>query len=301
MLNGLNAPAWLSVVPAVNDGLKFWPQLDPIVNSLDGSAGALPLHGVSCEVAAYVPHSDGVSSAARGPPNRSSLISLSGSCGMLSNASAICPVLGSSVALPPSLISTPPPSTTTYSPISDSSNVSGCARYTAPFNGCSSSGVSTSASPSLDEFGHDDGFSLCSSISLEVHAPNPFAAASEMAIPGGSVTTIRSGSAPARPFALSSRGIFRSTFSPVGDSAVAASGAGFTSSDGLKSRFSQPVTGGDVAGSGSMPSGSCHELTLIVVSSALPVQTPGMVNSGVSDSSTGQSKRYSFAILPCSI
>ena len=89
MLNGLNAPAWVSVIPAVNDGLKPSPQPESTVNSLDRSAGAPALHGVSCDVVVYLPQSDGVISAARGPPYRLSLISPTGSCGICSSSIVI--------------------------------------------------------------------------------------------------------------------------------------------------------------------------------------------------------------------
>src|SRR5690349_24829341 len=80
-LNGLNPPAWLFAVPAVNAGPKPWSQPEPIVKALEGSAGGLPLHGVSCEVVVYVPQADGVTSDALGPPKSFNFNSLKGSWG----------------------------------------------------------------------------------------------------------------------------------------------------------------------------------------------------------------------------
>ena len=170
----------------------------------------VPLHGVSCEVVVYVPHAGGVTSAARGPPNRLSSISPSGSCGRSSNASAIWPGdRGRAWPCPPSLICTPPPSTTTYSPISDPSNASGCARYTAPFSGCSQQRREHFGCAELRRFraqfaaGPSAARSRLRAVPVSgvfVHAPNPFAADSEIAIPGGSVTVSRSRVRLGEPF-----------------------------------------------------------------------------------------------------
>ena len=179
--------------------------------------------------------------------------------------------------------------------------------------------MTTSASPSFDDSGHRAGSVECSAISpsglpgsgVFVHAPSPFAADSEIAIPGGSITVSCFRSASASPSMLSSCGSVRSTFSPVGDSAVATSGAGCTFRVGVNARLSQPVTGGEdevaVFQRGSLRSGvpsgfrvpgSCQESTLIVVVSVSPVQVPGMVSSGAPVPSVGQLNPYSFVLLP---
>ena len=83
-VNGLKPPAWLLVVPAVNDGLKPPPHPLVIWKLSAGVAGGPEPgadHGVSDVPVVYVPHAEGVVSGARGPPNRCSFRSLNWNCG----------------------------------------------------------------------------------------------------------------------------------------------------------------------------------------------------------------------------
>ena len=73
------------------------------------SVGGLPRHGVGTPVAVLVPQVVGVANTALGPPKKFSPKWLNGSCGALSIVVVTCPVCGSGLIWPASLIVTPPP------------------------------------------------------------------------------------------------------------------------------------------------------------------------------------------------
>src|SRR5207248_2958022 len=83
-VNGVNAPAWAFVVPAVNDGAKRVGSPQPTMsNAEEGMASGVngALHGDRSLVVVNVPHVEGVTSGARGPPLNLSRRSSNGSCG----------------------------------------------------------------------------------------------------------------------------------------------------------------------------------------------------------------------------
>src|SRR5450759_3043881 len=106
-LNGLKPPAWLFVVPALNDGLNPPPHPVLMLNVSDGVTAGVPLQGVSDVWVWNVPHDGGVMNGARRPPKKCSFRSLNGSCGLLANVVVSCPVLGSASTWPASLTTTP--------------------------------------------------------------------------------------------------------------------------------------------------------------------------------------------------
>ena len=111
--NGVWAPAWALVVPAVKVGEKPVAQAETMLNVSPGAAGGPDSgadQGVREVVVENAPQPSGVASGARGPPNRWSFRSEKGSCGVSANVVVSCPVVGSASTCPASLISTPSPS-----------------------------------------------------------------------------------------------------------------------------------------------------------------------------------------------
>ena len=111
--NGVNAPASVLVDPAVNEGENPVTQPALIENESVGEAAAAPFQGVRADVAVNDPQLSGVATAARAPPKKSSLKSLNGSCGLLSNVVTSCPLAGLGTTWPASLTSTPSDSAAT--------------------------------------------------------------------------------------------------------------------------------------------------------------------------------------------
>jgi hypothetical protein len=99
IVNGLNPPAWILVVPAVNDGangrlapgheVPFGPC--SMLKDEDVFTGVLPSHGVNDARVVYVPHRDGVASGARSPPKKCSSRSSKGKSGVFLNVVMIWP------------------------------------------------------------------------------------------------------------------------------------------------------------------------------------------------------------------
>ncbi len=94
-VNGLNPPAWLLVVPALNDGLNCGPkQFSSTSKLLVGSAFGVygVLHGSSSAVVVTGPHQRGFDNVARSPPCNVSFSSLNGTCGTSASVTVNCPV-----------------------------------------------------------------------------------------------------------------------------------------------------------------------------------------------------------------
>src|ERR1700743_1615386 len=80
IVNGLNPPAWMLVVPAVNDGENGklgsgqGDPFGPLVTSNVEEAFTLsaPDHGAYVALVLYAPHRAGLASGARSPPKKCS-------------------------------------------------------------------------------------------------------------------------------------------------------------------------------------------------------------------------------------
>jgi len=136
-VNGVNAPAWMFVLPAVNDGENPSAPLghgeppgpEVILKLDDALTGAFPDHGVNDALVVYVPHSGGVERGARAPPKKCSLISSIGVCGAFSNVETSRPVTGSRATFPATFARTPEigSSATRYIASSDPNGFAFCA------------------------------------------------------------------------------------------------------------------------------------------------------------------------------
>src|SRR5580700_2906809 len=83
-VNGVNAPAWLLVDPAANDGANCaagQPVTSKLLVGVESGVNGV-LHGVRSAEVVAVPHTRGFASVARAPPPSVSLSSLNGSCGL---------------------------------------------------------------------------------------------------------------------------------------------------------------------------------------------------------------------------
>jgi hypothetical protein len=92
IVNGLNPPAWILAIPAVNDGengngsehgLPFGP--DTTSNVEVEPTGSLPVHGTIDALVVYAPHKAGVLNGARFPPKKCSSNVSNGSWGVFLN------------------------------------------------------------------------------------------------------------------------------------------------------------------------------------------------------------------------
>src|ERR1700722_1898913 len=114
IVNGLNPPAWILVVPAVSDGLNGSglaqgrpPGPEITRNVEDGDAGGVPDHGAIELVVGYEPHEDGVANGARSPPKKCSSKSSKGTWGVSLHVATSCPVTGSGTTSPATFTSVP--------------------------------------------------------------------------------------------------------------------------------------------------------------------------------------------------
>jgi len=73
----------------------------------DGDADAPPDHGVISVLVVYEPHTGGLISAPRGPPEKLSFKLLNGTAGLFRNVVTSCPVAGSGLTSPANFTSTP--------------------------------------------------------------------------------------------------------------------------------------------------------------------------------------------------
>ena len=105
--NCVYAPAWTFVTPAVNVGAKPFTHPESIVNDPPDGDAVAPFQPVICDVAEYVPQAVGEAMTARAPPKKSSLKSVNGNCGSLSNVVVTWPVVGLRSIRPGSFSRTP--------------------------------------------------------------------------------------------------------------------------------------------------------------------------------------------------
>src|SRR6185312_7528639 len=183
--------AALSLTDGVNAGLAGQAPPEPlklVVNESCGLLFAPPLQGLSVATAVWEPQSAGLLRMAAGPPRNASANELNGTCGRLSNTVVSCPVLGSGVASPGSLIFTPDCSMSTNSR-SRCPGV-GWPRKTLPAS-VPSSGVTIDVVPICELAGHAAGAELPAPSWASVHARAPSADLGDSIVPCGSTTCAR--------------------------------------------------------------------------------------------------------------
>src|SRR5689334_819101 len=183
--------AALSLTVGVNGGLAGQAAPEPlklVVNESWGLLTAPPLQGVSAATAVCDPQSAGLLRIAVGPPRNASANEVNGTCGRLSNTVVSCPVFGSGVASPGSLIFTPDCSMSTNSR-SRWPGV-GWPRKTLPLS-VPSSGVTIDVVPICELAGQAAGAALPAPSWASVHAVAPSADLGESIVPCGSTTCAR--------------------------------------------------------------------------------------------------------------
>ncbi len=166
-------------------------------------------------------------------------------------------------------------------------------RYTEPFSGSSSSGVSIDTVPIRDAAGHRGSASVSTPIWASEQPRRPSAAPGEIATPTGSATTARRSDGAASSFTPFGYGASRSIANPAGVAGAVVSGR--TESDGANRSFSQPVTcigtpfaSWSIAVRAHRP-GRSQELAAILVVSGPASQRVGIVRNGRRSVPTGQS------------